>query len=183
MAKRFIVALLVSLLLVAGGRVALADEAPAGPVLLTVAGAIGKANRGPVDPFLDAYLAYHEIAFDSAYAFDRAALEAFGMHRITTKYPGTDRVIDAEGPLLRDVLAAAGVTAGKAFVTALDGYAAEIAVADALHYDIVLALRADDRALSVGGRGPAWVVFPDDPVFAERGDAAWVWAAFFIRVE
>ncbi len=162
-------------------RAGWAADAPSGPVVITVAGAIQNANRGPVDPFDDTFFAYHEIAFERAFGFDRAALEALGMHRITTKYPGSETVIEAEGPLLRDILAAAGATGDVAVVTALDGYAAEVAIADAA--EAVLALRVDGRELGLGGRGPAWLVFPDDPALAERGDAQWVWAAFFVRVE
>ncbi|MBM3586099.1 MAG: hypothetical protein FJX36_17385 [Alphaproteobacteria bacterium] len=148
-----------------------------------MAGAIGAANRGAPDAFADPFLCYHEIAFDRAYAFDRAMLEALGIRRITTRYPGTDRAIEAEGPLLRDVLAAVGATGAKVSAMALDGYAAEIAVDEAARYDIVLALRADGHDLKLGGRGPAWIAFPDDPAFAERGDAAWVWGVFFLRVD
>ena len=162
---------------------AAAQPAPDGPVILIVAGAITTSNRGPLDPFHDAFLAYHDVAFDAAYVFDRAMLEHLGVRELTTRYPGTDRVIRAEGPLLRDVLAAAGATGTVVSVMALDGYAATIAVEDAARYDVVVALRVDGHDLGLGGRGPAWVVFPDDATLADRGDAAWVWGAFFMRVE
>jgi hypothetical protein len=181
MIVRTLLTLVLSIVLLGGAR---ADEpAPSGPVVLTVAGAIGAGNRGAVDAFADPFLGHHDIAFDSAYAFDRAMLEALGMRRITTRYPGTDRTIEAEGPFLRDVLAAVGASGATVSAMALDGYAAEIAADEAARYDIVLALRADGRDLGLGGRGPAWIVFPDDPAFAERGDAAWVWGVYYLRVD
>ncbi len=70
---------------------------------------------------------------------------------------------------------------GPAFITALDGYAAEIPVAETK--GVVLALKVNGQDLGIGGRGPAWLVYPDDAAFAEQGDARWVWSVFFIRVQ
>jgi hypothetical protein len=94
-----------------------ADDA----TLLTVAGKIANANRGAFDPFADAFLNSHDIVFDRAYVFDRAALLGLGMHRVTAKYPGSDRMLEVEGPLLRDVLAKAGAAGQTVSVMALDG--------------------------------------------------------------
>ena len=46
----------------------------ASPALLTVTGAIGKGNRGPLDPALDQMMAKLKIRFDKAHAFDFAGL-------------------------------------------------------------------------------------------------------------
>lgn len=46
---------------------------PAGPALLTVTGAIGKANRGALDPALDQLMVKQKLSFDRAFAFDFAA--------------------------------------------------------------------------------------------------------------
>lgn len=157
----------------------------AGPTVLTVVGAIENANRGPLDPFTDALLNSHDIEFDKGYTFDRDALAGLGMHRITTRYPGSDRTVEVEGPLLRDVLKQAGATGTSATVMALDGYAAEIPMSELATWPVVLALKSGGAWLAVGGRGPAWVVYPvsDIPALADHDDAKWVWAAFFIRVE
>lgn len=48
----------------------------AGPVLLTVTGAIGRANRGPLDPALDQMMHKQKIYFDQGYTFDFATLLA-----------------------------------------------------------------------------------------------------------
>lgn len=172
---------------------AIAVLAPAAPAIaddhtgtiLTVAGKIGKANRGPNDAFEDAFLNAHELTFDKAYTFDREALEALGMHRIKTRYPGKDIVIDVEGPLVRDILAAVGATGDTLMVTALDGYTAELPVAEMNAYPVVLALKNNGKPLSIGGHGPGWIVYPRDdyPALGERDDAGWAWAVFFMRVE
>jgi len=51
-----------------------ADPARKGPGLLTLSGAIGKSNRGPVDPALDQLLVKHGVKFDKAYVLDSEAL-------------------------------------------------------------------------------------------------------------
>lgn len=168
--------------------VGLSGHAPAaadGPAIVTVAGKIETANRGPVDPFVDIFFANNDINFARAYAFDRAALTALGMHKLTVTMPGTDRKVTVEGPLLADVLKKAGATGATATPTAVDGYAADIAVADLEKWPVVLALRSDGEWLGLGGRGPAWIVYPvdDHPEIRHADDAGWVWAVFFIHVE
>ena len=51
--------------------------ARAGPGLLTIADAIGKSNRGPLDPSLDVLRVKHGRSFDKAFVFD-AALRTAG---------------------------------------------------------------------------------------------------------
>ena len=51
-----------------------ASDARSGPGLLTVAGAIGKSNRGPLDPALDLLLVKHGRSFDKAFVLDAAML-------------------------------------------------------------------------------------------------------------
>jgi hypothetical protein len=172
--------------LVLVGAAASAQEAlPAGPVVVTVAGKISRPNRGPVDPFMDGFFAYAEVTFEEARAFDVAALEALGTRRITTRYPKWPRAYAFEGPLLGDVLAAAGAEGTVVKVTALDGYAAEIPMAEVSKYPIVLALKRDGRYLGIGDRGPAWIVWPRDdyPELQARDETAWVWSAYLIVVE
>jgi hypothetical protein len=160
--------------------------APAGPAILTVAGAVDRPNRGPVDPFADAFFAFHEIAFDRAAEFDLAMLESLGMHEIRAHYPNWPGPSTFEGPLLADVLAAAGAGGQTLRAVALDGYASEIPLADLAKYQVVLALKRDGRYLGIGGRGPAWIVYPreDHPELqAATDDAGLAWAAFVLMVE
>ncbi|MGH8797829.1 MAG: molybdopterin-dependent oxidoreductase, partial [Caldimonas sp.] len=46
------------------------STARTGPGLLTVAGAIGRSNRGPLDPALDQLMVKHGTRFDRACEFD-----------------------------------------------------------------------------------------------------------------
>ena len=170
------------LLNIAGASVPAAAQ---GPTVITVAGKISETNRGPLDAFEDAFLNSHDIAFDAAFTFDREALAALGMHRLVTRIPGTDHTVNVEGPLLRDVLKKVGASGKTVSVMALDGYAADIAVANLDTWPVVLALKNNGKWLDIGGRGPAWVVYPANefPALATKDDAGWVWAAFFMRID
>lgn len=159
---------------------------PAGPVLVTVAGAVANANRGPVDAFADGIFAYHEIAFERAAEFDLAALEALGMQEIRARYPNWPGESIFEGPLLADVLKAAGAGGGGLRAVALDGYASDIPRADLEKYPVLLALKRDGKYLGLGGRGPAWIIYPREDhaeLQAAEDDSGLAWAVFFLMVE
>ena len=47
-----------------------------GPALLTVSGAITRANRGALDPALDQMMVKQKVVFDKAHAFKFASLTA-----------------------------------------------------------------------------------------------------------
>ena len=179
----FLVALVLGLAL---GPAASAQQAPAGdPVIVTVSGKIGTPNRPPFDAFRDAFAGTHDLKFEKAAEFDRTALEKLGMKTVRTQFPSWPAAHSFEGPLLKDVLAAAGVTGGTLYPTAFDGYAAEIPWSDLERYPIILALKMDGRYMDIGGRGPAWVIYPRDdfPELQKEDDAKWVWALFHIRVD
>lgn len=156
-----------------------------GPVVLTVGGAVTHADRGPIDPFIDAFFNNSAIAFDKAATFGVKDLEALGMKTLKVRYPDWPKSFTFEGPLLKDVLAKAGAAGTKVRAFALDGYSAEIPMADVDKYPIVLAIKRDGQYLGIGDRGPSWLVFPRDD-YAElrnQDDARWVWAAYYIQVE
>lgn len=180
-------ALLAMLALALPGAPAAAEPPPppAGPVLVTVAGAVENANRGPVDAFADGLFAYHELAFERAAEFDLAALEALGMHETRAHYPNWPGESTFEGPLLADVLKAAGAGDGSLRAVALDGYASDIPRADLDRYPVLLALKRDGKYLGLGGRGPAWIVYPREDhaeLQAAEDDSGLAWAVFVILV-
>lgn len=72
---------------------------PKGPVLLTIAGAIGKTNRGAVSPQDETLFAERKISFGSAYEYDEAMLK-----KMTPSIPPENNAGYA-GPLLNDILA------------------------------------------------------------------------------
>lgn len=158
---------------------------PAGPVVLTVHGNITSTNRGGVNDFEDAFFKFGDVKFDKAAAFDRAMLEKLGMKKLAVKYDTWPARYTFEGPLLADVLKAAGAKGGSIRVFAIDGYGAEIPMTDLEKYPVLLALKANGRWLGLGDRGPTWVVYPreDFAALKQQDDAKWVWSAIRIEVQ
>jgi hypothetical protein len=163
-----------------------------GPVLLTVSGAIGKGNRGPLDPKLEQMMGKQKIAFDKAQAFDFAAIAALPAVKIrpTLEYDGKPHTL--RGPLLVEVLKASGVHTdanATVFLRAVDGYAAAVPMADVRKYRFVLATHLDSQPLGLGGLGPLWALFEADhfPEFAAKpvterfGQCPW--ATYHIEVK
>ena len=181
--------LMISLLLcgLTGVAHAQVPPTPQGAVVLTVSGIIDNPNRGPLDALeqRESLFKYHEIAFERAAQFDVAALERLGVHNIVASHPDWPQEFTFEGPLLRDVLAAAGATGSVVRVLALDGYAAEIPMSEIQVRPFIVALKRDGRYLGIGDQGPTWVIAP--PNAGEESNheqgSKWVWAAFHIAVE
>jgi hypothetical protein len=167
----------------AGLSLAQDASGPNGPVVLTITGDVGKTNRGPLDPFADKLIEAHGTRFERAMEFDYAALAALGMHTIKVQYPTWPAAYAFEGPLLKDVLNAAGVANGVLRPIALDGYAIDIPYSDLEKWPVILALKMDGRWLPIGGAGPTWVIYPRDrfPELAKEDDAKWVWGVSHIQ--
>lgn len=161
------------------------------PVLLTVTGAIGKTNRGPLDPMLDQMMARQKMAFDKAYGFDFPALAALPAVTIkpTLEYDG--KVHTLRGPLLATVLKAvrASSESGTLAMRAVDGYAPTISVADARKYRFIVATTLDGKPMPLGGLGPFWAVYEPDrfPDMAgkplDQRFAKCPWAVYHIDVQ
>ena len=162
---------------------AAATKAPAGAVLLTVAGAVAHVNRPAYDEKRDVFFKYHERSFDKAFAFDRAMLEDLGVVEVRIDYAGWDGPKRLSGPRLVDVLEAAGCGNGPIATLALDGFGTEVSAARLAAHDWVLSTRDGGRPHDIGGRGPLWLVFDppgDRPATAEE-ESMWPWQLFFIR--
>ncbi|UGQ46294.1 molybdopterin-dependent oxidoreductase [Massilia endophytica] len=155
-----------------------------GPVLLTVSGAIAKANRKPFDPQLDQMMHKHKVTFDKAWAFDFAALAALPAQTIRPTLEYDAKVHTLQGPLLTEVVKAAGAAlqeSGKLVLRAVDGYAAVVPVAQARAQRFIVATHLDGEALALGGLGPLWAVYDADRIpemaskpLAERfGNCPW----------
>ena len=157
---------------------------PSGQVLLTITGEVGRANRGPRDDWADKLMTFQDTAFDKAMEFDAAMLEALGTRKLRVHYKSWPAGHEFEGPLLKDVLAAAGVAGGTVQPVAVDGYAADIPYSDVEKYPVIVALKMDGRRLPIGGAGPTFVVYPinDYPDLAKGDDAKLVWGVSHIRV-
>lgn len=135
---------------------------PEGPVVLTVSGALEAANRGPLDEFADALLAGQDAGFERAVAFDRAMLERLGVQRFEVNFPDWPEPYRVSGPALSDVLRRAGAVGETTTLHAVNGFSVALSRNALEARQAIVALRANGRWLDVGGRGPAWIVYPND---------------------
>ena len=160
-------------------------EAPAGPVVLTVAGNIEKTNRPAYDEKRDVLFKYHKRAFDKAFAFDRAMLESLGVTEVRAEYKSWAGPKTVSGPRLADVLDTVGCDGSALDTLALDGFGFRLSKADVEARDWVVATQAGGRPLGIGERGPLWLVFdpPGDRPAAEKEIGLGPWALFFIECE
>lgn len=178
MIKRLLSTLACLLVVFSWMSVARAD----GGSLVTVIGEISSTNRGPFEPFRDAFFKFNDRQFDRAYAFDRAALKALPQATINANAEGWPAGVTARGPLVRDVLTAAGVpaSASVSFV-ALDGYAVALSQEELRAQDWILATEIDGAPIGIGGRGPAWLMHDTGSGAVSASDEAkWVWSVYLI---
>lgn len=156
-----------------------------GPVLLTVTGAVMTPNRGAYDPDTDKFFGFNEVEFAKAAQFDFEALENLKTVKVRADFPKGGKVYEFEGPLLADVLSAAGAEGETITIQALDGYAVEIPAKEAIANGAVVALKRDGKHFGLGDFGPTQVVFPraDRSDLADMPDDNWVWSIFHIKVE
>lgn len=97
--------------------------------------------------------------------FDMAAIERLAQRTLTATTPWYAGARRFTGPLLRDVLAAAGVpadAAGQARCVALNDYKVDIPLDDLRRFDVVMARLIDDKPISVREKGPLFVIYPFD---------------------
>jgi hypothetical protein len=153
------------------------------PAILTVTGAIESTNRPPFDAFRDSLFGALDEPFEKAYAFSRADLLALPQVEITVSYPNWPAPVAVRGPLLKDVLTKAGATGDTVLAQAVDGYSPSLKLSELDDAAVVLALEADGTPLSVGGRGPVWLVYPSDAKGgAAEDDSGLTWALFHLKV-
>lgn len=129
-------------LLVAGASHAL--DAPKGKVVLSISGNIQFKNAG-----------------DHA-DFDMDMLAALPQHSFATSNPWYKEVKKFTGPLLRDVLAAAGAQGTTLKAVALNNFKVEIPVTDTRQFSVVLARLMDDKPMPIRDKGPLFIIYPFD---------------------
>lgn len=167
-------------------------KAERGPALLTVTGAIAKPNRGSFDRVADQMMHRQRLAFDKAFTFDFAALAALPAITIKPTLEYDSRPHTLSGPLLVDVLKAAGAQAGDGsnlILRAVDGYAVAVALARAKAQRYIVATHMDGAPMALGGLGPLWAIYDADrvPEMASRpvGErfSTCPWALYHIEVQ
>lgn len=119
-------------------------DKPAGPVVLTLAGKLRSPNDGAVANF------------------DMAMLERLPQTSFSTRTPWYAQPRKFTGPLLRDVLTAAGAHGSLLRAVALNDYWVELPVDDAAQFDVIIARLLDDKPMAVRDKGPLFVIYPFD---------------------
>ena len=89
-------------------------------------------------------------------------LAALPQRRIETSTPWAQGVRVYEGPLLRDVLVAAGADGRKLVARALNDYSSTVPRSDADDLGLVLATRLDGQAIRTRDNGPLLLIYPFD---------------------
>ena len=173
-------ALALALLPLAGAS---GGEPPAGRILVTVGGAVAAGNLPARAVDREGLFGHLEIAYSRAMGFDDAALAALPQTELKVRYLDAGRMAFS-GPLLADVLAAAGAAGRDVSVAALDGYRAEIAWRTIERRGPILAIRASGVPLQLGGFGPAAIVFPNPGAakLPREIEAQEVWGVVYIEV-
>ena len=140
-------------------------RAARGPALLTITGAIDRANRGALNPALDRMLHKQGVAFERAYTLDFETLRALPAVTIkpTVEYDAKPHRL--RGPLMTTVLDAAGARThndSRLLLRAIDGYAVALPLSDARRYRFIVASHLDEQPLALGGLGPLWAIYDAD---------------------
>ena len=142
---------------------ATALDAPAGKVVLSVTGNVPAAQPG------------------NRADFDMAALEKLPQRSFTTATPWYPQPRTFTGPLLRDVLAAAGAKGALLRAIALNDYKVEIPAGDADRFDMIVAHRLDGKPMPVREKGPLFIVYPFDSSVELRSERYYSRSAWQLR--
>lgn len=162
------------------------------PALLTITGAIGRSNRGPLDPVRDQMMFKQKLAFSRALALDFMTIATLPARSIEPTLEYDNKAHSLRGPLLDDVLALAGVRpadSAKVLLRAVDGYAAVVPMGQVRAWNMIVATHLDGQPMALGGLGPLWAVYDADrvPEMAARPVkerfGACPWALYHIDVQ
>jgi hypothetical protein len=119
-------------------------EQPADKAILTISGKIADTNR------------------DGSAIFDRAMLERLGTTSFVTSTPWYKEPVKFEGVTLDRLMDAVGASGDRLVVIALNDYSAELPLADARKYKVILALKRDGEYLTIRDKGPLFIVYDFD---------------------
>ena len=140
-----------------------AVDAPLGPVVLTISSRLRDGTRGnPVH-------------------CDMAALERLPQTSYRTHTPWYSQPRKFTGPLLRDVLASAGLHGSQLRLVALNDYRVDLPFDDVLQHDVLLARLMDDKPMAVRDKGPLFVIYPFDQQAALRNAVYYSRCAWQLR--
>jgi hypothetical protein len=117
-------------------------DPPDGRVVLVVSGQVKLPNRA-----------------EQAH-FDMAMLEKLPQHSYIMRTPWYEQPRKFTGPLLRDVLAAAGAQGRTLRAVALNDYVVDLPFDDVQRHDVLLARLLDDKPMAVRDKGPLFIIYP-----------------------
>ncbi|MDO9637891.1 MAG: molybdopterin-dependent oxidoreductase [Pseudotabrizicola sp.] len=141
--------------------------APSGAVILTVHGDIARTNG------------------NAEAALDKAMIEAIGVVTMHTGTIWTDGTSEFQGVELARLLAHLGADGRTLRLTALNDYAVEIPVSEAVDGGPMLAFRMDGKDLSPRDKGPLWMIYPYDVNSAYKNEVSYsrsIWQLTRIEV-
>lgn len=148
-------------------------DMPEGPVILTISGDITHFNA------------------TQGARFDRDMLQALPQHSFETGTPWTEGSSTYSGPLMRTLLEHVGLpgsgssSGNSVYVSALNGFEAEIPISDFYEYDVILALERNGQSIPIREYGPLWVLYPfsqDEALLSEKMRFRAVWQVMQINV-
>jgi hypothetical protein len=119
-------------------------DQPAEKAILTISGKIADTNQ------------------EGRAVFDRAMLEGLGMTSFVTATPWYNEPVKFEGVMLDRLMTAVGASGNRLVIIALNDYSAELPIADAKQYKVMLALKRDGEYLTVRDKGPLFIVYDFD---------------------
>ncbi|MBK8160440.1 MAG: molybdopterin-dependent oxidoreductase [Rhodospirillaceae bacterium] len=124
-----------------------AIDAPSGPVLLTLSGAISVTNDG------------------DTLKLDQAALDGLPRTIVRTQTPWTEGLVEFEGVAIKDLLALAGAKGQTIQASAINDYAVDVPMSDADNPHVIVAIRMNGALMQVREKGPLWIIYPltDEP--------------------
>jgi len=140
---RFLTTPVLALALV-GAASAQTLPAPAGQTILTISGAVTQTNG------------------DGGARFDLAMIEALPQRETRTTTPWHEGLQEFTGPLLSDLMAAAGAAGSQLRIVAVNDYAATMPWPDIEAFPVILAARQNGETMSVRDKGPLFVIYPFD---------------------
>lgn len=118
---------------------------PSGETILTISGEIGQKNTR-----------------DSKYTLDLAMLDTMPQSEFSTSTIWTKGKITYRGVRLKTLLDQLGAKGKTLHMVAINDYAVDVPVTDAVDDGPILATRADGKPLSVREKGPVWLIYPFD---------------------
>ncbi|WP_028954908.1 oxidoreductase [Sulfitobacter sp. 20_GPM-1509m] len=126
--------------------------APEGDVILTVSGQIATTN------------------VDNTAQFDLDMLEELDATTFETSTIWSEGTHTFQGVSLKVLADRLGITGETLRATAINDYAVDIPLTDAVEGGPIVAYKMDDATMSVRDKGPLWIVYPYDSDAAYRSE-------------